>query len=153
MHPERHSNASETTVAIYETCRGDFGKVMILGSNPKNRNRFDAALCHAFSQLYGGQRFINRVKRAAEQPSLLTRNNRDAVCFPQQANVNERPFVCAPAAIHSFQGIAQCGPICFVISKYAIPAFRKIVMVFDRFWIKATKRNRIAQVIKEQATL
>src|SRR5437588_9911928 len=93
-------DAAEGAIAIDDFGLRDFRKIVILGSNPKDRNRFDPSLAHAFGELYRREGLINRVERAGEKPGLLSGDDGDAIGFPQLPNIRQRLFLGAPVAIH-----------------------------------------------------
>ena len=52
-----------------------FGKIMIVGGQPENRNCIDALGCRLLRQLDRSQRFVEREHRPAEKSDLLPRNH------------------------------------------------------------------------------
>ena len=153
VHFQRHTQVAEIAIAIDETGRGDFCEIVILSGNPKNGHRFEAALGHAFGQLYRGERFIDRVERSAKQAGLLARNYGHAVSIAQQTDVRQGLFTSLPTAIHLLQCAANRPAIRFVIGQNSLAAIGNFVMKTNCFGVEASQSNRIAQIIEKESSL
>src|SRR5574338_345863 len=102
----RDGDALELAITTDELRFRDFGKVVILGSDPEYRHGLCVSLLQTAGEFHGRERFVNGVKWTSEQPRLLTRNHRDAIRFAQQFDIFERRLACTPTSIHCGKRVA-----------------------------------------------
>ena len=65
----------------------------------------------------------------------------------------ERPLARAPTSIHAFERVANCCSIGFIVRQHTFASLNKIEVVLDCFWIEASQRRRVAQIIEKQFAL
>src|SRR5262249_44587064 len=142
---------AESAVTIDKLRPRDFGKVVILRGDPKNRHGADATLGHAFGKFHRGKRLVNCVERPAKEAGLLAGNHRDAIGLAQQFDVAQGLVAGAPATIHFFQRAAKRVTVRLVARQYLIAPRGQFVVMFDSLRIEASQLWSVAQVIEKEA--
>ena len=113
----------------------DLGQIMVLGSQPENRNAVHSGRRRLFRQLDRGQRLEDRKQRAAKKTDLLSRNRRQR-SSPEALDIGQRLGRGAPRLVLPLQNFADLGATRGVVN-HALGFFFHPVGKNRRAWIHA----------------